>query len=107
MLGKLQKDFERASVRYAETTGILRDDDWFILKLVEEMGEVTQAWNRLSGRARRKGLDEETLRTALEDETADLLGHVLLFAHRHGLDLDAAVERKWRFSPVGTDGTAP
>lgn len=35
----------------------------------------------------------------LADETADLLGHVLLLAHRNGLDLENAIERKWRFKP--------
>ncbi|PYE36984.1 hypothetical protein C8J35_101249 [Rhizobium sp. PP-F2F-G38] len=107
MLDKLQNDFEQASHHYAEMYGILRDDDWFVLKLVEEMGELTQAWNRLSGRARRKELDEQALKIALEDETADLFGHVLLFAHRHRLDLDAAIERKWHFSPSGAECSAP
>ena len=31
--------------------------------------------------------------------TADMLGHVLLFARANGIDLAAAVERKWRFRP--------
>lgn len=106
MLDMLQKNFEQASCRYAETYGILRDDDWFILKLVEEVGELTQACNRVSGRARAQGFDEAALRKAMEDETADLLGHVLLFAHRHRLDLDAAIQRKWRFSPMGAEGPA-
>jgi len=37
------------------------------------------------------------LHKALEDETADLLGHVLLLAYRYDLDLEGAVQRKWRF----------
>jgi NTP pyrophosphatase (non-canonical NTP hydrolase) len=28
-----------------------------------------------------------------------MLGHILLFARAHGIDLAAAVERKWRFRP--------
>jgi NTP pyrophosphatase (non-canonical NTP hydrolase) len=44
-------------------------------------------------------MTDEELATALADETADVLGHVLLFAHRNGLDLAAAVERKWLFRP--------
>jgi NTP pyrophosphatase (non-canonical NTP hydrolase) len=35
----------------------------------------------------------------LADETADLLGHVLLLAHYNGLDIEASIERKWRFKP--------
>ena len=97
---------DRGFCRTAETYGILRDDDGFILKPVEEVGELTQACNRVSGRTRAKSLDDAALRKAMEDETADLLGHVLLFAHRHRLDLDAAIQRKWRFSPTGAEDAA-
>ena len=99
MLKDLMTQFERASAAYATDNGLDRDDDWFVLKLQEEMGELIQIWNRITGRGRRKGMSESELATALADETADVLGHVLLFAHRNGLDLSAAVERKWRFRP--------
>ncbi|WP_411969678.1 pyrophosphatase [Rhizobium sp. 3T7] len=76
---------------------IRRDADWFLLKLQEEIGELTQAWNRVSGRGRRKGRSDEQLARDLADETADVLGHIVLFAHRNDLDLAAAVKRKWLF----------
>lgn len=97
MLKDLMTQFEAASTTYAADNGLERDDDWFVLKLQEEMGELIQIWNRITGRGRRKGMSESELATALADETADVLGHILLFAHRNGLDLNAAVERKWRF----------
>lgn len=97
MLKVLAAQFEAASQAYAKAHGIERDPDWFILKVQEEVGELTQAWNLLSGRGRPRGRSREDLVQALEDEAADLLGHVLLLAHRHDLDLAAAVARKWRF----------
>jgi NTP pyrophosphatase (non-canonical NTP hydrolase) len=99
MLKDLMEQFESASERYAADNGMERDDDWFVLKLQEEMGELVQIWNRVTGRGRRKGMSDADLATALADETADVLGHILLFAHRNGLDLPAAVERKWLFRP--------
>ncbi|MGE8585144.1 MAG: pyrophosphatase, partial [Agrobacterium tumefaciens] len=42
---------------------------------------------------------EEEMKLDLADETADLLGHVLLLAHYNGLDIEASIERKWRFTP--------
>jgi len=99
MLSGLIQQFEKASATYAAANGLERDGDWFVLKLQEEMGELTQIWNKATGRGRRKGMTDEELATALADETADVLGHVLLFAHRNGLDLAAAVERKWLFRP--------
>jgi NTP pyrophosphatase (non-canonical NTP hydrolase) len=99
MLSSLIQQFEKASATYAAANDVERDDDWFVLKLQEEMGELTQIWNKKTGRGRRKGMTDEELATALADETADVLGHILLFAHRNDLDLAAAVERKWCFRP--------
>lgn len=73
-----------------------------MLKLQEEVGELTQAWNRLTGRGRRRERTQEELDRDLADETADLLGHILLFARRNDIDLAAAIERKWRFQPALT-----
>ncbi|NLR95264.1 pyrophosphatase [Rhizobium sp. P38BS-XIX] len=99
MMKKLMQQFEMASATYAAENGLERDEDWFMLKLQEELGELTQIWNKTTGRGRRKGMTEAQLAMALADETADVLGHILLFAHRNGLDLAAAIERKWRFRP--------
>ncbi len=99
MLSHLMQQFELASQKYASANDIERDPDWYLLKLQEEVGEVTQAWNRLSGRGRSKGRTTEEMRQDLSDETADLLGHVLLLAHHNGLDLETSIKRKWRFEP--------
>ncbi len=99
MLSQLMQQFELASEKYARANDIERDADWFILKLQEEVGEVTQAWNRLSGRGRSKGKTRDEMRQDLSDETADLLGHVLLLANASGLDLEASIKRKWLFEP--------
>ena len=80
---------------YAERTGIVRTDDWFLLKLQEELGELTAEYLKLTGRARRKGADETVIRAALADETADVLAMLMLFAREHDIDLAAALERKW------------
>ena len=101
MLKTLAEKFETASGQYAAEHGIERDDDWFILKLQEEMGELTQIWNRAKGRGRRKGMSDADIATALADEATDVLGHILLFANRNGLELNAAIERKWRFRLEG------
>lgn len=99
-LVRLAGQFEEASQRYAATNGITRNDDWFILKLQEELGELTQVWMKLTDRGRKRGLSEAELRAALADETADLLGHILLFAQKNGIDLAPAITRKWRFEPA-------
>ncbi|CUX19087.1 MULTISPECIES: MazG nucleotide pyrophosphohydrolase domain-containing protein [Agrobacterium] len=97
MLAAMMNQFEEASQKYAGENGIIRDPDWYMLKLQEEVGEVTQAWNRLTGRGRNKDRSKEEMKRDLADETADLLGHVLLLAHYNGLDIQGAIERKWHF----------
>ncbi len=93
----LAERFEQASKKYAADNGIERTDEWFTLKMQEELGELTQLWMKWAGHGRRKGKTETDLHHAMSDETADLLGHVLLFAHQHGIDLEAAIRSKWRF----------
>jgi NTP pyrophosphatase (non-canonical NTP hydrolase) len=75
---------------YAARFGIRRDDDWALIKLQEELGELAQAHLRLSSRGR--GAADEGARA---DEAADVLCMLLLYCRRFGIDLDAAVARKW------------
>jgi NTP pyrophosphatase (non-canonical NTP hydrolase) len=75
--------------------GIERDATWFLLKLQEEVGELTQAFLMLSGRARERGNTPEQLQQAFRTELADALCQVLLLARHHDVDLQAAVEEKW------------
>lgn len=99
-LTRLAERFERASREYAAAHDITRDPDWFLLKMQEELGELTQAWLARTGRSRKRGHEGESSNPTLADEAADLLGHVLLLAHQLDLDLTAAIHRKWRFDPT-------
>jgi NTP pyrophosphatase (non-canonical NTP hydrolase) len=80
---------------YERETGVRRDDDWYALKMQEELGELIAEHLRLSGRGRRKGLDDDAIAAAHADEAADLLAFLLLYARHNGIDLDAALDRKW------------
>ena len=97
MLKELQKRFDAASLSYCDLHELERDKDWVMLKLQEEIGELTQVWNTKTGRGRDKGLSHEDLDQSLADEVADALGMLRVFAHQHELDLAASIARKWRF----------
>lgn len=94
-LAALADRLEAISVAYAQREGIARDDDWFLLKLQEELGELTQVQLGRSGRSKPRGYFDDELDSKLAEECVDVLGHVLLFARRHGVDLDAALDAKW------------
>lgn len=99
-LAELSEDVETVSARYARVCDVRRDGDWYLLKLQEELGELTAEALRLSGRGRVEGHDPGAVAERMADEAADLLGGILLFARHHGIDLEAALERKWfRYLP--------
>ncbi len=91
----LQKEIESISAFYAQRHGIARTDDWFLLKLGEEVGELTQAYLARSGRARDKGRTDGQREQEFASELADVLAHALLIAERFDIDIATEIDRKW------------
>lgn len=101
-LGELTELVARVSDIYAERNDIARDDDWYLLKVQEELGELTAEYLKSTGRGRLKGAGADAVRVALEDEAADVLAMLLLFVRSRQIDLDAALTRKWfKYLPPG------
>jgi len=94
-IGELVAAVERVSSGYAARFDITRDADWFLLKLHEELGELTQAHLMLTGQARTKGRTEGEIDQSFRAEVADVLSHALLLARHHGIDVVEEVRRKW------------
>ena len=80
---------------YAENCDIKRDQDWYLLKIQEELGELTADYLRLSGRGRMKDKPVAEVKESLAAEAGDLLAHILLFARKMEIDLSAELQRKW------------
>ncbi|CAM3516069.1 MazG nucleotide pyrophosphohydrolase domain-containing protein [Isoptericola cucumis] len=93
-LAELTDEVEIISRVYERRFGVPRTDDWLVLKLHEEIGELTQAYLARSGRSRDRG-DGATVDAAFRAELADVLAQVLLVARRFDVDLEAEIERKW------------
>jgi len=89
-LSDLKAAVLRISDIYAAEHQIDRNRDWALLKLQEELGELTAEHLSLSGRARGEG-DAQ----ALGDEAADVLGMLLIYCAGAGIDLETAMRRKW------------
>jgi NTP pyrophosphatase (non-canonical NTP hydrolase) len=94
-LDRLSDDVEVVSRGYARAHGINRDGTWFLLKLQEEVGELTQAFLMRTGQARTKGNSPQELDEKFGAELADVLSHVLLMARHHDIDLEKEIEQKW------------
>ena len=79
-LRQLTDQVEAVSNTYARRHGITRDDVWFLLKLQEEVGELTQVFLMRSGQARDKGHSPAELESDFRSELADVLSQVLLIS---------------------------
>lgn len=91
----LIQKIEAVSQTYAKQYKIKRSPSWFILKLQEEMGELTQSYLMLKGKGRSKNKSKAELRSDFEKEMADVFCHVLLLAKSNTVDIERAVDDKW------------
>ncbi len=91
----LSDQVEQVSRGYASRFRITRDSNWHLLKLHEELGELTQAHLMLTGQARTKGRDADEIERLFRSEVADVLSHVLLLARHHDIDVVDEIRRKW------------
>ena len=94
-LDELTAKIKEVSDRYAKKYEFHRDDDWYMFKLQEELGELTQQFLMMTGRARSKGFCEAELRDKFEDEVADTFSLLILVADHFDVDLERAVAKKW------------
>lgn len=94
-LKEIQEKIVRISGIYTKNFNITPTDDWYLLKIQEEIGELTSAHLKRKGQARAKEASDETLEKNKRDELADVLAHTLLYAHSQNIDLIQALEDKW------------
>ncbi len=85
----------QVSANYARKFKIVRDHDWFLFKLHEELGELTQAYLMLTGRGRQKGKTKAEIQEEFERECTDVFCHVLLLARENGIDMEKQLNEKW------------
>lgn len=86
---------EKISAQYAELYDIERSGNWALLKLAEEVGELSQAHLTATGQSRRRDSDLDASQQKLADELGDAIGMCLVYARQMGIDPTAAVTEKW------------
>lgn len=92
---ELSNRIGRCGELYARVHNITRSSDWYLLKLTEELGELTAEHLLLNGRALPNSDGSGGTREALENEAADLFGQLVLYLRDNNIDIEAAIERKW------------
>lgn len=94
-LKKLTIEIEKISQVYSKKYNINRDNNWHVLKLQEEMGELVQSYLMMVDQARLKHKSKKSIRKNFEHEVADVLCHILLLAKHFKIDVNKAIEEKW------------
>lgn len=94
------KDLQKGVIENAENYGkyfdLKIDEDFALLKLYEEVGELAQAIlvHRKKSRPE-KHLPEHESKQELGKELADVMGMLIVNAHLLDIDLEDALSKKW------------
>lgn len=93
---ELQKKIVENAINYGKKYNVQIDEDFALLKLYEEVGELAQAVliHRKKSRPE-KFVSVEVSKNELAKELADVFGMVVVNAHLFGIDLEEALDKKW------------
>lgn len=93
---ELQNKVVRNALNYGKKYHVKIDEDFALLKLYEEVGELAQAVliHRKKSRPE-KHVSEKISKKELAKELADVIGMVIVNAHLLGIDLEEAINKKW------------
>jgi len=94
-LKEIQDKVVKVSDKYSKVHSINRDNDWYILKLQEETGELIQNYLSFTNRGRNRNKSQKEIKQDFEDELSDVLGQILLIANNNNIDLEKTLKRKW------------
>lgn len=83
-------------MNYGKKYSVEIDQDFAMLKLYEEVGELSQALliHRKKSRPE-KHVPEQVSLQEVAKELADVVGMAIVNAHLLGVDLESAIDKKW------------
>lgn len=93
---QLQKKASKVFLDNLERDNIKVSDDYLLLKLTEELGELTQLYLVHKKRCRpAKYLTPQASKRELSKELSDVLGLILVIAEKLEIDIEEALVKKW------------
>jgi NTP pyrophosphatase (non-canonical NTP hydrolase) len=90
----LARHCEKAWSQYAKKHNIRRYKEFFLLKLVEESGELARTFLELEGSEHRKKTPEE-LKKKFAGDCASVIGNALIMALYFGVDIEKTILEKF------------
>lgn len=94
-IDQITEKAKKVAEQYAQEFNIEYTEDWFVMKLQEEFGEMVQQHLIRTHRTRRTPESDNAAKEALAEEIADVFCYVLLFAKWSGISVEQAVTKKW------------
>lgn len=92
---EVQNAVIKNAVRYGKKHGITFDEDFVLIKLYEEIGELSQAMLIHQKRSRAvKHVPKEVSKRELAKELADVVNMAMVLAHVLDIDLEEAIDKK-------------
>ncbi len=93
---ELQKDVIKVAEKYSKKNKIKIDKDFALLKLYEEVGELTQDILVAKKKSRpEKFVSAKKSKENIAKEMADVLGILIINAYLWNIDLEQAIKNKW------------
>ena len=93
---ELQNKIIKNALDYGEKYNLAIDEDFALLKLYEEVGELAQAILIYRKKCRpEKYVDTKSAKEKLANELADIVGVAIVNAYLLNIDLEEAIDKKW------------
>lgn len=92
----IQQKVVESAIRYGKEYNVKIDEDFALIKLYEEVGELSQAILIHKKKSRpEKHIAENVSKREVAKELADVVGMAMVNAHLLGIDLEEAIDKKW------------
>lgn len=93
---EIQKGIEENASKYQKKYGVDIDATFALLKLTEEIGELSEAYLTYTKKSRpEKFVSEEDAKNNVAKEIADVVGVAIILAGLLNIDLEKAIDKKW------------
>ena len=95
-LKQLQNQATKVFLNNLKRDNIKLNDDYLILKISEELGELVQSYLVYKKRCRpEKQLSKKESKKLVSKELADVLGLIFVIAKNLDIDVEEAIVKKW------------
>ena len=84
--------------KFAEKFDIRRDDEFYLFKMQEELGELTRAFLELRGSEKKATSNMDDLKKKLASDITSVVGNALILANHFEVDLEASIKAKFPVS---------